>query len=183
MSERIGFHVEIEGAEEAIDSLNTMLGDVTRVTSLVGSADYAFMSWQRTTEEFDIVSFTRSLIATITLMRSLIAVTKMATVSQQALTAAQGQTQLTQWVGGAAAAGASAAGGGSLLSLLGPIGIILALSLSVFTIVQAMDKKYYAMVELLRKDVEERRLNRALYEDALATVEGRRREKYRSVIP
>lgn len=194
MSERLGFDVGIEGAEETIRTLNTVTSDVTRVTSLVGSADYALTNWQTTAKEFDIGSFIRSLIATITLMQSLVMVTKMATVSQEALNAAQGQAQLTQLANvagatalpaasSAAAAGSAAAGGLSLTSVLGPIGVILALSLSMYTIVKSIQKQNDEIAEQMHKEAEERAVNRSIYEEAFESVEKRRREKFRSVIP
>lgn len=169
MSEHIGFDVGIEGAEETINSLNTIQSNLMKVTSLIGTADYAFTGWSRVAEEFNIENFLRAIVATITLMQTLIALTQAATIAQHQLNAAQAMGGL---VGGAGLAGP-----------LAIIGLVLSVSLATYGVVKQIQQDNARLAELRHEEAVARAYNREMYEAAKESVDERIREKYRSVVP
>ena len=81
----IRYKIDIEGVEPTLEGLNTILGQTSRAIGLVSTLDYTFMSFQQVANNFNILSFTRAVIATISLIRQLIGVLKAAEAAQIAL--------------------------------------------------------------------------------------------------
>ena len=74
----IRYKVSIEGAEESLDELQGLLSQTARGIRVVTSLDYTWMSLQRTIKDFDIMNLTRSVLAVINFMHTLISVIRTA---------------------------------------------------------------------------------------------------------
>lgn len=247
MSERLGFSVDIEGAEETIAVMNTMVTQVNTVVTLVdrasettelfeevraasdetlkhvadtaeettrklgrvreslgmtdlkeftrdasmllgtlASVDYLWMSWTRAAERFDIRTFISTLLSTISFIRRLTTLIELATAKQKALNVAQA-------AGGVTGMGTSAAGLTGITSMIGPIGMAIAIlttiSLGIYSVVSDIQRQNALLAAEIRKERESRETRRLLIEKFSGEPisneewERRRRESYRSVVP
>lgn len=167
----VKYKVSVEGAEESMAELQGVLSNVSRGIGLVAQLDYVMVSWERLAERADMMGFLRVTLSTISIMRTLIILTKQAEAAQWAYNAALavGKT-LSPW-GWTALAAATATAGGYYYYATLPKG----------------GKEESERERLLAEALEELRKREtatsATEKIDWEELERRRREEYRGVVP
>lgn len=115
----VRYRVSMEGAEEASADVSNLLSSTSRAIGVVTSLDYTFMSFKRTAEDFNIINFTRTVLSTISLIQSLIGITKAAELAQTAynIALAIGRALAGDIVGVAVGLGVGAGAGISIVEM------------------------------------------------------------------